>query len=430
MPYWCGVAAPQNSELFKKISETSDAAVLKYDSGEQFNGWTVPDVWEVKRCVVSKNGEEIFDGLRHPLAVAAYSKSFQGKIEFEELVKHVHTRPESPEVFGYHCMWQYRPWDADWCLCVPHQEFENWTEGEYDVDLQTLSTSGSMQVAEARIEGKSDQTIVLNSHTCHPMQANDDIVGMAVAIELFRWLKTIDYQWSYRLILGPEHLGTVFYLKSLSYEERAKIVGCFFLEMPGTKFPLKFASTFLGDTVFDRAVRIAARDLAAEYLTVGWRKGAGNDETVWEAPGYEIPCVEMSRCDEQFAPYREYHTSADTLENVNWDKVDEFFHVMKEALSILERNAVMKRNFDGLICLSHPDYDLYLERPDPSVDKGLCVDSEKWGHLLDCLLRYFDENWSLLDIAEKHGLPFKPLADYIDLFAEKGLIILIPTLEK
>ncbi len=79
---------------------------------------------------------------------------------------------------------------------------------------------------------------------------------------------------------------------------------------------------------------------------------------------------------------------------------------LKNVIGILEENAVIERRFDGLICLSNPDYALYMERPDPAVVKDLDADAEKWGHLLDCLFRYMDGNMTLLDIAERHDLPF------------------------
>ena len=44
---------------------------------------------------------------------------------------------------------------------------------------------------------------------------------------------------------------------------------------------------------------------------------------------------------------------------------------------------------------------------------------------MDCLPRYFDEQTTILDIAEKHDLPFDEVHDYILKFRDKGLIELI-----
>ena len=82
----------------------------------------------------------------------------------------------------------------------------------------------------------------------------------------------------------------------------------------------------------------------------------------------------------------------------------------------------MHRKFNGLICLSNPAYDLYMERPDPTVDKPISTDSEKWGHLLDCLFRYFDGQTTILEIAARHDLPFDALYRYLCKFEDKDLI--------
>jgi aminopeptidase-like protein len=143
---------------------------------------------------------------------------------------------------------------------------------------------------------------------------------------------------------------------------------------------------------------------------------------VWEAPGYEVPFVEVTRCENQWTPYSEYHSSLDTPDLMDADQLNEMLEVLKRVVFSLENDATIERNFDGLICLSNPKYDLYMERPDPSITKDLDADTEKWGHLLDCLFRYMDGNMSVLEIAERHDLPFERLHSYLKRFEAKGLI--------
>lgn len=417
-----GVAAPENERFFARLTEELPLRLHRYASGTQYNGWLVPQLWRVERALIRREGHTVFDGLVHPLAVATYSKSFQGELDWEELQPHIVTNPELPTAHVYHCMWQYRPWDADWAFCVPHAVCQDWGPGRYSVDLVTHHEPGEMLVAEHEHAGRSDRTVVFNAHTCHPGMANDDFAGVAVLVRLFQWLRGQDTYYTYRLVLGPEHLGTVFYLRDLSPAERERFVCGAFAEMPGTPGPIKLASTFLGGQPIDRAFRNAARHHSQEFVTVPWRQGAGNDETVWEAPGYEVPFVEVSRCLSFVAPFREYHSSLDTADLMVPELLDEFLGVFRQTVHILENNARLYRNFDGLICLSNPMYNLYLERPDPSVVKDLAADSEKWGHLLDCLFRYLDGSMTILDIAEKHDLPFDRLHRYLMRFREKGLV--------
>ena len=126
------------------------------------------------------------------------------------------------------------------------------------------------------------------------------------------------------------------------------------------------------------------------------------------------------------APYREYHSSRDDPDLMDEGQLEEFLDVFKAMVEVIEGDAVAHRRFDGLVCLSSPSYRLYKERLDPSVAKNLPPDSEAWGQLLDSLLRYFDGGTSILEIAEKHGLPFAAVRDYLLEFEAKGLIELEP----
>lgn len=421
--YRTGVVAPGNSDYFARLGDELDFTLREYASGEDLNGWTVPDSWAVKSAEVRCGNDVLYDAAAHPLGVAAFSLPFQGELTWDELRSHVVTSTEQPDAIVYHCMWQYRPWNADWAISIPHRAMEDWDTGRtYEVDLVTEREPGSMLVAEYRHAGELDATIVFNAHTCHPGQANDGQVGVATLIRLFQSLQGRQTRYSYRLILGPEHLGTVFYLGSLAPEEIESLVGCVFCEMTGVDAPLRAASTFLGGHELDAAVLCAARSAGAELVNVPWRQGAGNDETVWEAPGWEVPCVELTRCCDTMAPFPEYHTSLDTVESLHGERVDQMYRSLTKLIDVVESNATMRRRFDGLVCLSNPRYDLYKERPDPAVNKELAEDSETWGYLLDCLLRYFDGKMTILDIAERHGVEFSELLDYLREFEAKGLI--------
>ena len=104
------------------------------------------------------------------------------------------------------------------------------------------------------------------------------------------------------------------------------------------------------------------------------------------------------------------------------EQIRELYEIFRATVRIFENNAFIKRRFDGLICLSNPDYDLYQERYDPTVKKNLPEDSDAWGYLQDCLLRYMDGTKTVLDIAERHSLPFDRVHSYLRQFEQKGLV--------
>lgn len=417
-----GVVALENEALFERIAAEVPLTVRRYASGSSRNGWLVPDLWRVHRAMLSRDGREVFDFGRNALGVAEYSRSFRGTLSLEELRERLVTNPELPHAHVYHCMWQYRPWEADWALSLPHELAQRLEPGEYELDLVTSYEPGEMLVGDLEIPGRSERTLVFNAHTCHPHMANDGMAAVAVLVRLAQWLLERDNQYSYRFVFAPEHLGTVFWLAERDEEELDRMVAGAFCEMPGVTEPLTVASTFLGGQPLDLAFRNAARHSGAEHRLVGWRRGPGNDETVWEAPGYEVPFVQVARCREAPPWFPEYHSDLDAPALVDLDALGEFVDVFRTAVEIAEGDAIPHRRFDGIVCLSNPQYDLYFERPDPAVEKNLAPDSEKWGYLLDCLLRYLDGDTTVLEIAERHDLPFGPLLAYLRRFEAKGLV--------
>ena len=417
-----GVVADANEPLFERLCKELPFEIMRWRSGDTYNGWVVPDNWRVERATISRNGTVVFDGQAHTLGVARLSRSFHGSLTWEELQPHLVTDAELPDAYVFHCMWQYRPWGADWALAVPYETYRALGPGEYEVDLETVSEPGEMLLGVYDHPGETDRTVVFHSNSCHPHMANDGFAGTAVLLRLFQMLRERSTFYSYRLIVGPEHVGTVFYLRDMPPQALQRIVCGVFAEMPGTGGPMKAASTFLGGHRLDRAFANALRHHSQSHALVPWRQGAGNDETVWEAPGYEVPFVEVTRSESFERPYTGYHTSLDNPDLMDPGQLEEFALVLDRVVDILERDVVMHRTFDGLVCLSNPQYDLYMERPDPSVDKQLAEDSEAWGQLLDCLLRYFDGTWSVLEVAERHGLPFAAVRDDIGRFEEAGLV--------
>lgn len=416
------VVADDNEALFARVGQEIPLTLFRVPSGQRYNGWQVPDNWRVKRAKLFRDGVEVFDFTTNSLGVGYYSKSFTGELDWDELRPRLVTNPALPDAFMFHCMWQYRPWDADWCLVMPHRVFQTLGPGRYRVELETETTPGEMLVAHCHKQGASDKTIVFNSNNCHPHMANDGFAGTAVLIRLMQWLMDRDTHYSYRLVIAPEHLGSVFYLRDLPRAEVDSMVCGVFEEMPGTKGAIVATSTFAGGHMIDHAFANVLRHHSKAHRLAPWRQGAGNDETVWEAPGYEVPFVELTRCEDQFAPYAEYHSSQDTPDLMQPAQLDEMLDCLKKVVETLEDNAFVSRRFDGLICLSNPEYDLYMERPDPTVVKDLEADAEKWGHLLDCLFRYMDGDMTILDIATKHDLPFDRLSRYLRRFEEKGLV--------
>jgi aminopeptidase-like protein len=353
--------------------------------------------------------------------VMGYAKSFKGTVDLGELKKHLTYRKDWPNALGYHCDYYYKPWLSNWGFSIPYSVYEKLEEGEYEIDLETAFSDRTMKVCDYHLEGETEETIILNAHNCHAAQANDDIAGVVVAVEVMKRIRKQKRKYSYRLIVCPEHLGTVFYLAGLSQEQVVNFKYCIFLEALGNNNRFALQESFTGDSILDRAFHHYLADKHPEYFSNRFRTIIGNDETVWESPGFEIPTVSISRF-----PFPEYHTSMDNENIILYEKLEESVDMLLDVLTILESNCRMKRNFNGLVALSNPKYDLYISPgTDPSIPSYSNVVNKKWNNLMDCLPRYFDKKTTVLEIAIKHDLPFHEVRRYIHKFEEKGLVKII-----
>lgn len=416
-----GVSQSANAELFDLMGSVCPLTVHRYPSGIEHNGWVVPHNWIVERALIKQKGVTLFDGAVHPLAVAGYSSSFRGTVSRSELDEHLFFNRNFPDAYVWHGMNTYRPWQKHWGFCVPFAVLQHWGDGNFDVELETEFLPGEMLVGEYHHHGERAETVVFNAHTCHPCQANDDLSGVLVILELFRWLRTLKTRYSYRAILAPEHIGTVFYLASRPADDLARVkLGCF-TEMVGTDGPFALQQSFTGHSIIDRVAAHVLKGIDSKHRVAPFRTVVGNDETVWEAPGIEVPMISISRW-----PFPQYHTSDDNLNIISAVRLEESLRVLKEIVNVLEEDHSIQRRFTGLVALSNPKYSLYIERPDPVVAKQLSEADLRLGRIQDHLPRYFDGRHTVFDIAERFDISFSRLREYLERFRDKGLVDLRP----
>ncbi|MBF0474271.1 MAG: DUF4910 domain-containing protein [Deltaproteobacteria bacterium] len=394
--------------------------VHEYQSGLEHNGWTVPLKWKPIKAEIRKDGRMIYDGMKHPLGVIGYGTSFQGVVPLNELKKHLYYHPELPDSLVYHCDYYYKQWLRDWGFSVPQTLYQELPEGEYEVELITQAVPGTMKVFDYLLPGTTPDTVILNAHNCHAGQANDDIAGVVTAIQVIRTLsQRKKRRYGYRVIIAPEHLGTVFYLAQSPKSLTDTFKYAMFLEMVGNDNALSLQESFTGQSLIDRAAHCYLTHHQPGYHSDGFRKIVGNDETVWEAPGFEIPCISLTRY-----PYGVYHSDKDNEDIIIEQRLTDTVETVLGIIDILETNTVMQRHFNGLVALSNPKYDLYITPGDPSILPIVSRDQRKWNYLMDCLVRYFDQETQLIDIALKHEIEYAALYNYVTKFEEKGLITL------
>jgi aminopeptidase-like protein len=187
-PFNYSVTGSGNDLAITELKNQLDFEVSEWPSGSELNGWRIPDGHTVDSAELWLGEELIYDGSQSALGVPAQSDSFQGELDLEELKPHLFSDPSQPDGIPAHWTRLYRPQDKFWGLCLPDRLKQSLKPGKYSVDLRTRFEPATMKVLSYVLPGESNKTWLFNAHNCHPFQANDDVSGMAVGIQLMHRL--------------------------------------------------------------------------------------------------------------------------------------------------------------------------------------------------------------------------------------------------
>lgn len=388
-----------------------------FTSGTEFNGWEVPKKWEVQKAELFFNSKKIYDGMAHPLGVITHCGSFTGKLSLRELKKHLFYADTRPKAIPFHFRFMYRPWESGWGFCLPKRLFDSLKDGTYEVNIETTFSKGKMIVREFILPGESPESVIFAAHIDHAGQANDDVAGCAVGIRLLEEIKKKykKRKYTYRLILTQEIVGSVFYLNGISKKQRSDLKYGMFLEMLGNNNTLNLQRSLRGTTYIDKVAEMALFATSKDSRVCNFRESAGNDEIVFEAPGYEIPMPSISRW-----PYKEYHTSDDNMAIIHEEKLQNSLEYLVKMIDILEKDAFIKRKFTGLVSLANPKYNLYID-PGQVIDNTFGQNAKE-AHFQYKMPNYLEGNYRISEIAQEFNLNFDWLHEYFQQMQKKGLV--------
>jgi aminopeptidase-like protein len=215
--------------------------------------------------------------------------------------------------------------------------------------------------------------------------------------------------------LLPEIIGSVAYLDDNAVKNDLFNYGIY-LETLGNDNRLMLQQTFTEETKLDRVAERRLINTFDDYEINGFRNKAGDDELIFEGPGYEIPTISVSRY-----PYDEYHTHFDDMSIIDQDRLEGSVEYVLNIIDIFEQDFIPVRNFKGVPSLASPKYDLYIDPGQPMISESPMM-SENVRDFRDRVFRYLDGEHSVFDIAEQFDLEFDFVYDYLTKFHNKGLI--------
>jgi aminopeptidase-like protein len=427
------------SAAYRDLAEIyGDCEVIGFPSGAEESYWVVPPAWEVDGATLrGPDGKVIADWNSHKLSLYIYSPPYKGSVTLDELQRHLFSIPAKPDRIPFHFRNQYRHWDPEWGFCLTDKARKALKPGTYDVDIATRFEPGTMEMVEQCHAGELADSILLVGHFDHPAMCNDGLVGCIAGHEIVSRLKGRKTRFTYRMLSTVEIIGSVFY--AAHHAPGRNVRHALFIATAGARAPINYQQSFSGTSPIDRAMRHVFRHFVspAERDNIqDFRMGPlGNDEIAFDVGGPNIPCGVLLR-----GPFDQYHTDADNIDAVDPDRFEEEVELALAAINVIEKNATLKRRFNGLPCLSNPKLNLYLapamisnvratdgghpafENCSDMSRRAIAENPDALHHMHEVLPAMCEGNFTVLDVAERAGLPFEVVDIYTDLWVEHGLL--------
>ncbi len=373
-------------------------------SGTEVFDWTIGEEWNVDRAWIDgPDGRRVVDLADHTLHLVSYSTPVQERLSLDELLPHLHSLPDHPDWIPYRTSYYHR----DWGFCLPHRQLEQLEPGQYDVVVEATLGPGELVYGEVVLPGSSTGEVIISSHVCHPSLVNDNLTGVAVAIELIRELATRDHRLTYRFLFAPGTIGSLAWL-SRNSEVLPRIRHGLVLTGLGGGGHLVYKQTRRGDATIDDAAAHVARHHGGEVRAYS---PYGYDERQFNAVGFDLPVGRLTRT--PHGEYAEYHTSADNLHFVDDDELQESLAALIEIIQVLEQDQVVT----NLSPFGEPQLGkrgLY-----PTTGGKTATDAVM---AMLWTLAYADGKTSLLEIANTAQLPFAAIRSASDALVGAGLV--------
>jgi aminopeptidase-like protein len=146
--------------------------------------WNVPERYVVHEAYLEiEGGERIVDFKNNPLHIVSYSVPVDKSLSFEELQPHLYFNEKLPHTIP----WVFKYYERDWGFCLLKNLFDQLPrDKKYRAVIKSefiTDPNLGFKVATAVVhpEGGANPTageFIVQAHTCHPMQANDDGAGV------------------------------------------------------------------------------------------------------------------------------------------------------------------------------------------------------------------------------------------------------------
>jgi aminopeptidase-like protein len=384
--------------------------ISEVPTGTPIFDWIVPKEWNIRDAYIKgPDGKRVVDFRQHNLHVVNYSTPVHATMPLGQLKSHLFTLPEYPDWIPYRTSY----YQERWGFCLSHNQMLALKEGDYEVSIDSTLEDGRLVYGECYLPGSSTDEILISCHVCHPSLANDNLSGLSVATFLAHFLSGRELRYSYRFLFIPGTIGAITWL-ARNRETTERIRHGLVLTCIGDAGGFHYKKSRRGNAEINRAAAHVLHHSgeAAEILEFS---PDGYDERQFCSPGFDLPVGCLMRS--VWGKFPEYHTSADNLDFIQPQQLARSLRVCATILDLLEDD----RRYRNLSPYGEPQLgrrNLYQSVGGDAP--GLEISARLW------VLNLSDGEHSLLDIAERSGLPFATIRDAAELLCENKLLAIVP----
>jgi aminopeptidase-like protein len=392
------------------LAERLPLQVTEVPTGTPVLDWVVPPEWRVHAAhVVGPDGRRVVDWQDGPLHLVGYSAPFRGRLSRQQLDGHLHSLPDRPLLVPYRTSYYAETWG----FCLPDARRQALPDGDYDVVVDTELVAGSLTYGEVVVPGRTDDVVLVSAHVCHPAGANDNlsgvVVGAALAEEL---LSGPPPRSTFRFLFAPGTLGAIAWLAAHRHDVVPSVRAGLVLTGLGDASPLSYKRSRRGDATVDRAAEHVLAHLDPDARLLDFSP-YGYDERQFCSPGFDLPVGRLGRG--VHGEYPEYHTSADDPDFVHADQLAGSLAAVRALVEVLDGDQVLH----NLSPYGEPQLGrrgLYRSTGATPMSSASAEMALLW------VLSLGDGQHSLLDTAERSGLPFAAVAEAAARLQDVGLL--------
>jgi len=394
-------------QTMRRIQEIIPISIQEVPSGTEVFDWTIPKEWNIRDAYVKgPSGKKVIDFKQHNLHVMQYSVPVRLKVPLQELKHHLYSLPDHPEWIPYRTSY----YKENWGFCLSQKQLDSLEEGEYEVVIDSSLENGHLTYGEYRIQGESDEEVLLSCHCCHPSLCNDNLSGIALTCRLAEILTGLTLRYSYRFLFIPGAIGSITWL-SKNEEVASRIKHGLVVTGVGDSGTFHYKKSRRGDAEIDRVVQYVLKHSGKPYQVRDFSP-YGYDERQYCSPGFNLPVGSLTRSPHGLYP--QYHTSADDLNFVSTGALVESLSIYLEVVGVLENN----RRYQNL----NPKCEVRLGKRGLYRTIGGEIGQPLNELALLWVLNLSDGSNSLLDISERSGLLFDDVESAAGALLGKGLL--------